>query len=436
MNIPTLPELLTLTEENVFPSEHFQIPNVTLSNAEEHNYSNIRFGYGFDTNLYIFADIEVSMSDSLKRMSGDIPELKIDFDGKEIPNFFNKVVSGKNKFSFNGPEEIHKQTYRFVVKRSPYLFEFGNETRSIKLFAINILQTSIFGRDETIDTEDAKLTISSIRDNPNIDSGRYQPTHELVLHSKAIDPMSAEEVSKELFLIHNFLLLVSGQTPGIGHLIGETETGNPSVFIAGFTASGKPRAGYNGWYKPSPNVKLEKVYSGFRDLSKKTQDYEVVRRVLQYYRAANSLELIAREVGLVASCSGIEALMGRLLTSRAGWTKNLIKTSHLSDRMAAAAALIGLDKIAMDHCPHLEKRLNREKKTTYRILAKFRNGLVHSDPDFKYEPFELIESFNTFQWFLEILLLSMLGYTGEMQDRRQYSGFSKTVPVPYKRLQS
>lgn len=65
------------------------------------------------------------------------------------------------------------------------------------------------------------------------------------------------------------------------------------------------------------------------------------------------------------------------------------------------------------------------------ILALFRNRITHHKKAFSYSGVEIMEAWLLSQWLCELLVFFLLGYRGEMNDRRRYTGWrGPTLPVP------
>ena len=166
-------------------------------------------------------------------------------------------------------------------------------------------------------------------------------------------------------------------------------------------------------------------------MSKNTSDYEILKRTLHFYRAANIIDSPAREVALISACAGVEAITSYVLSERGGWSKNLLSKAALSDKIRATVSLLSMNDYIFKHC----KKLQAKKKVVpnldeLELLTMFRNKIIHSDKDFSYTGLELLEAFNVFQWLIEMFIFSIIGYRGSMSDRRKMTGYPEIAPVP------
>ncbi len=425
--------LESLLDNKLFPSCLFTAKETELGESHKDNFRNIQFGYEFDTQLYMYAETEVTIIDAFKNVCGGTneEELLVKVDNVKIPNFYNRVESGGTTFGVNEPD-THKQLHRYVVKESPLIIKKEGNAKSLNFYAVNIPQFEIIANECEVALNNATLKITSIQTLRECKQGRSQPTHFIEVSYLDKNGVDLGTVEADFFFINNVLMLISGQYAGVGHATVYDSTNNQIMQVLGFCPVDPLPKQKENWYRKDPGVSLQNIFSGFKKITQRKADLDVVRRALHYYRAANILTR-GREVTLVASCSGIEAIIGHYLREKAGWTKNLISRSNLSDRMSAAAALIDLTDDPLEHCPKLQDYKKAHSLSAFEILAKFRNKLVHSDPAFEYDGIQLLEAYNVFQWFLENLLLSAIGYNGGYRDRRKYTGFTTTDKIPYKK---
>ena len=87
---------------------------------------------------------------------------------------------------------------------------------------------------------------------------------------------------------------------------------------------------------------------------------------------------------------------------------------------------------------HLNRLQDRSKsyngESAFDLIARFRNGLVHSNDSFKYDGMELLEAFQLVMWLVELHLQSLIGYRGLINDRRKLTGWvGETTAFPLSR---
>ena len=89
------------------------------------------------------------------------------------------------------------------------------------------------------------------------------------------------------------------------------------------------------------------------------------------------------------------------------------------------------------YCDHegLCAQIDRAQRCgdAYDILALFRNRVTHYKQSFSCSGLELHEAWQASQWLCEILIMHLIDYRGQMNDRRRYAGWrgpSVDVPLP------
>lgn len=422
--------LSDLLPEGNFPSKFFVMPETKLSDAHVGIYSDVRFKYQRDTSVYLYAETSVDIIRAFERLTSDQEEkLDVQVLGRKIPNFYNRVEAGKAYFGKDQPTE-HQQTYRFVIKRSPLNILTEDGSKEIHFYANNLNQLKIIANECSFKVGKANVKISKLAEDKFPEPGVSRPTHKIIASFSTPNGASCEEVFSLYWLIGDALTLLSGQYSGIGHLTGVDSDNQKKIVTLGFGRCDLAQTSRRSWYRLDPSIRISEVVRGMSKLKDDEASYKVMKRALHYYRASNTIST-AREVALVSSCSGIEAMLGHYLRQTAGWTNNLLNRSSLQDRMTAAASLIGLKDSPTNHCTALQKISAAKNFTPFGVMAMFRNKLVHSDPDFSYDAEMLFEAHNAFQWYLEMLLLSSIGYKGGYTDRRINSGYTETHELPY-----
>lgn len=430
MSVST-PKLESVLNGSSFPSERFSIPGVAIGkNTNPKRLRNITFGYSAEAATYIYAIDDASIIDSFDRLAGSHPILDIETDGGEIPNFYTSTITEHQYSTSNGTDETQEQTLRFCPKRVPFTAFYCGKVTSLEMYVLNVPNLELFSNKITLQHNNISIVIHAINTSKKNSIIEYGVTHKINITSDS-ELSDKEEVDNLINLLSNFLTFVSGQYTGIGHLIGKNRHNEDVLFKPGFRKVDPPQK-FQGWFRFDPDVKLGKLFEGFSSLSKHTNDYPAVIRALDFYRAANFVGSAAREVALIASCSGVEAISSYVLREKGGWSKNLLNKAALSDKIRAATRLIGLEENLFNHCPELEARLIGNHHDEFELLALFRNKIIHSDNEFTYSGIELYEAYNIYQWLIEMFVFFMTGYRNGMTDRRKRTGYTETVQVPIK----
>lgn len=423
------PKLESILHGRSFPSERFSIPSVAVGqDTHPTRLRDITFGYTAEAATYIYVIDDASVIDSFDRLAGSLPILDIETDGGEIPNFYTSVVTKHQYCTTNAIDDTQEQTLRFCPKRVPFTAFSCGKVTSLEMHVLNIPNLELISNKITLQHENKTIVINALNTSNKNDNIEYGVTHAINITSNS-EFTDNDEIKKLINLISNFLTFVSGQYTGIGHLTGRNNQNEDVLFQPGFRKVDPPQK-FQGWFRLDPDIRLKKLFEGFSSLSKHTSDYLAVIRALDFYRAANFVGPAAREVALIASCSGVEAISSYVLREKGGWSKNLLNKAALSDKIRAATRLIGLEENLFNHCPELEARLIGKHHDEFELLALFRNKIIHSDNEFTYSGIELYEAYNVYQWLIEMFVFFMTRYGNGITDRRKRTGYTETVQVP------
>lgn len=423
------PKLESILHGRSFPSERFSIPSIAIGQGTNPTkLRDITFGYTAEAATYIYAIDDASIIDSFDRLAGSHPILDIETDGGEIPNFYTSVVTEHEYSTTNGIDETQEQTLRFCPKRTPFTAFSHGKVTSLEMYVLNVPDLELIANKVTLQHNDITIILHALNTSKKNDIIGYGVTHKIDIMSD-VELSDDSEIDKLINLISNFLTFASGQYTGIGHLTGRNNKNEDVLFQTGFRKVDPPQK-FQGWFRLDPDVSLVKLFEGFSSLSRHDNDYRAIIRTLDFYRAANFVDSAAREVALIASCSGVEAITSYLLREKGGWSKNLLNKAALSDKIRAATRLIGLEDHLFTHCSELKARLGGSHHDEFELLTLFRNKIIHSDNEFTYSGIELYEAYNVYQWLIEMFVFFMTGYRNGMTDRRKRTGYTETVQVP------
>lgn len=237
-----------------------------------------------------------------------------------------------------------------------------------------------------------------------------------VTHPKG-EPLSDELVDRVLGSLWALLSFVAGQEVGATIAVGFDETGRPT-----WTAWGSPRQriGKPGARWCSTNQLAEAIPTvarGFDQLESDEALAAVVRRGIGFLHAASAGEVL--DIRVPVACTGLELLAWAVLQRR----ELVVARDVLHDLPAAAAVriLLGHLGIPTDIPPGFTKLTARAKALGQNdggpeILFNIRNRLVH--PPARIDRIEwptssqMIEAWQLGTWYLELVILRLLGYDG------------------------
>lgn len=239
-----------------------------------------------------------------------------------------------------------------------------------------------------------------------------------------------EEAAAQVHRLNTFLTFVRGGGCAVGHFRGVDADGALAFASLGFNAH-DPLEMERGWSADMVIRSTPHAFELYNTASSNPVTGAVIRRAIDYYRASNVARASSKEVALVASYAGLEALIPHILTNQAGWTNSALQTQFAA-KLRAAAQHIGLGTDLFEHAIELSKRVT-PSSDAWDILALFRNRVTHYKQSFSCSGIELHEAWQASQWLCEILVLHLIGYRGQMNDRRRYTGWkgpSVDVPLP------
>lgn len=251
-------------------------------------------------------------------------------------------------------------------------------------------------------------------------------------------PIQVDDVThldRWLFVLLSFL---ANREIGVGPVCGLNEQ-NEVVWTE--LAAPRLRAGKAAinWCPPQLVASaLPELADGLGALGEKSAMEVIVDRAIGYSLAANGDEVI--DVKIPNACSGLELLAWSVLQSQ-----NWLIDGDTRRRLKAAGILrlllkwAGIPTALPDSAESLEARKKRTGEPWWQgpeILFNIRNRLVHppkklSDPEWP-DGEEMFEAWQLGTWYLELVLLRILGYRGEYWSRMRLGRSAvDTEPVPW-----
>lgn len=247
-----------------------------------------------------------------------------------------------------------------------------------------------------------------------------------------------EELLKFVFRLGDFFDFVSGRRAGIGALVGAAADGRVAAVEIGFTRCDTLLGGGN-WYDWTLADELSKLFSSFdKILSGPKPAARTLKAAVNLYRAAERVRGTAGlEIGLTTSHTCLEVLVNHILEYEAGWSKQLNSDRvRFGDKLRAVFSFVGLEDDPWRHAPEVQARSKSHSNADpFEMLTFYRNRLTHQGNAPGFRGIELLQAWEMSQWFCELLVFHMVGYSGEMADRRERRRWKgATVPIPLRLL--
>ena len=243
------------------------------------------------------------------------------------------------------------------------------------------------------------------------------------LNSDAKAPM------KPLSNLIDFLTFMKGSHCGVGNLVAFDNEGEVAYNLFGFTKNDAGKRETN-WFDIEIQEHLPVIFNLFSSAMSNPVTRRALRQTISFYRASNASRAVSIEMAIIAAHSALEAIVNYTLHVRAGWSVRLLdeRAIRFSDKMRAAAAYFDLHEGVLDHSPALTD-LSRQRNNidAYDLISFIRNKLVHQDAKFVPTGLQLHEAWSIAQWLVEVLLFGVIGYQGEVIERRIYNGWRGTT---------
>lgn len=226
-----------------------------------------------------------------------------------------------------------------------------------------------------------------------------------------------------------FMTFVKGAYCGVGHGVGTNTQGKICVEVLGFTRHDTTRPQRN-WFDHSIQGQLPKIFSKFSFALENRIRRQAIRQAVGFYRASNEARDVSVELAIISSHTALEATVYYILEHMAGWSKKLSDDRRIafSDKLRAAVAYLRIDAEIDTYSPSITKLISSTQNVNdaFEALCYVRNKLVHQDQNYAPEGVQLHETWLVLQWLVEVLIFGICGYSGDLVDRRAYTGWVGT----------
>jgi len=180
---------------------------------------------------------------------------------------------------------------------------------------------------------------------------------------------------------------------------------------------------YNGWVLKHKDMKLYKIWDKFCEIWRSENDQESIQIILDWYNEANKKK-ISLEGRIVLVQNALELMFNWLMSEKYKYI-----TANDANNMSAAAKigfLLSFFQIESRISENLVELIKYAKEYNYvnspETFVNIRNIIVHSNQKKRLKMKKLTnqakeEALNLGIWYVEILLMKLLGYKGLYNNR-------------------
>lgn len=252
---------------------------------------------------------------------------------------------------------------------------------------------------------------------------------------RACGNFSRNTLADDLGQLIDFLTFVKGSYAGIGNVKAYDEDGATAFNLLGFSRNDifrfeNPEKRETNWFDLEIQDQLPKIYTGFTEAISEDIAKQALRQTIAFYRASTVARASSIEMAIIAAHTALEAIVNYILEYRAGWSPTLLseRTAPFSDKACAAAAFCRFIGDTLAQSPELMKMSKaRNNMDAHQLVSFMRNKLVHQDPKFTPTGVLLVETWTVAMWLVEVFVFYLIGYRGDMVDRRVYKGWRGTT---------
>ena len=231
----------------------------------------------------------------------------------------------------------------------------------------------------------------------------------------------SDELKQFLEALHLFLSFARGSYCGLALLSGN-DRNRKRVWQQWGTYKAEPWHGeLPTWVCGLQSESLSSVFKGFWSRFTDVDWNQTISRTTNWHLRSN--ESGESEVSIILTQAALEHLTFRVVGKKSVGIKE-------GDWIASALNKMGIDTNMPPQCKELS-RLQSHLKWYHgpHALVDLRNNLIHADNRLGSVPSEAhSEAWNLGQWYVELMLLKLCGYTGQYRNRLKYGqGYSSEV---------
>ena len=216
--------------------------------------------------------------------------------------------------------------------------------------------------------------------------------------------------------LSSFLSFTTGRLVGIALPVGLDESGTPK-YVEWDSTLFEPVEDFKSWYSHRHPASLEPLFQNFvRRLQEPLWGRALLEPIRQYV-AANALWKDFA-VGTVTACAALESLTWTVLvqeeeTMSSAKHRSLQAAGRLRDLLSWAQIPVAVPG-AMAALHDLAQSKNMDGPA---IVFWIRNRIAHPDREAELNRNEVHDAWTVSLWYLELVLLKILGFSGEYRSR-------------------
>jgi hypothetical protein len=251
-----------------------------------------------------------------------------------------------------------------------------------------------------------------------------RPTNFLTL-TRVGAPASAEEIDEDMFLLRYFLSFAWGRQVGFALTQGFSQRGELTYAAPGIThvdPQTNPIARQPHWFSPSNAEVLAQILPGFWSRMADPYWKDPVDWAIYWWLSANSATQVS-ETSILASQAGLEAVAPAVLQHYCGLTAREANDLRrpAAEKIRIMLAALRIPRPIPGNLDELRAvASSRRWEDGPMALTKVRNALAHPSKGdtagLAYEASQLG------MWYLELVLLFLMGYEGNVFNRTVFRG--------------
>jgi hypothetical protein len=249
-----------------------------------------------------------------------------------------------------------------------------------------------------------------------------RPTNTLRL--SRVSGGSAQEIDETLFLLRFFLSFAWGRNIGIGLAQGFSEGGELVYVMPGITrvdAQIHPVALQPHWFPPGHAEILGEILPGFWNRMTDPEWKDYVEWAIYWWLSANHAGQVS-ETSILASQAGLESVGPGLLEHYGGLSKQQAKNvKPTAEKIRRMLTLLRVPHSIPGQLDELRTIAAARNWDGTSALTQVRNALVH--PAKGDEAGLAFEASQLGMWYLELVLLFLFGYRGQIFNRTVFRGY-------------
>jgi len=245
---------------------------------------------------------------------------------------------------------------------------------------------------------------------------------------------SSEAVCIALDILHDALSFAAGRWVGIT-LVEASDISGASAWFRWGTTRMSGASTQDNWHDPRHPEWLVPLCDGLLRARSVEETWEVIRTALYWYVRSNTRGA-GIDSSLILSQCALELLSWFVIVKRTGALseEGYGQLNNASEKLRLTLTLLGISR----QIPAGLKKVGavKEWKDVADAVVQGRNYRVHptqsrSGKRRALREYPWYELWAAAQWLLELVILRLLGYTGNYRNRTELKKFDRVEPVPW-----